>query len=679
MNNPLLNFDSLPRFGEILPEHVVPALNQVLAENRDKIEQLASIAEPSWQEFANKLEDLDERLGRVWSPVGHLNSVMDSEELREAYQTGIALLTDYSSELGQHAGLQRQYQTLADAASFDQLSAARQKVVRNALLDFKRSGADLPEQKRDRLKQINQQMSELGNQFERNVLDATQAWSYLITDQLEIAGLPDSALAVAKQAANESDQQGWLLSLQLPSYLAVMQHADNRELREKMYRAYVTRASELSASPEFDNSHLIDQILALRNEKATLLGYQHYAAYSLEKKMAESTEGVEKFLQELLQHAKPVALQELQELRQFAAQQYDCQELLPWDISYYSEKLRERQYQFNAEQLKPYLPADKALQGLFEIVGRLFEIDIAENKQMLAWHSDVRSFDIIDRQSKQVLGSLYTDLYVRKNKRGGAWMGGCIDRRQLDSTVQKPVAFLTCNFSPPVGEQPALLSHEELETLFHEFGHTLHHLLTEVDEMAVAGINGVAWDAVELPSQFLENWCWQEESLALIAAHYESGESLPDELLAKMRAAKNFQSGMQTLRQIEFALFDIRLHSLNRAESDRLDVQQLLNQVRQEVAVLDAPDYNRFQNSFGHIFAGGYAAGYYSYKWAEVLSADAFEKFEEDGLFNQQTGRHFKQSILQRGGVDDPNDLFIEFRGRPPSTQALLRHTGILA
>ena len=679
MNNPLINFDQLPRFGEISAEHVLPALQQVLQDCRAEIQSLEQVEQADWDNFANKMEDIDERLDRVWSPTRHLNSVQDSSELREAYQTGIALLTDYHSEVGQNQALFKQYKSIKAGAAFSTLSAAQQKVIENALLDFKLSGAELSVDDQDKLKQINKEVSELSNQFEQNVLDATQAWTKLITDENELKGLPDSALAVAQQAAHQADQQGWLFSLQIPSYLAVMQHAENAKLREQMYRAYVTRASALGEVAEHDNSDTINAILELRSRRAKLLGFENYAEYSLLKKMAQSSQSVLDFIDDLLEHAKPVAEQELAELRDFAQRHYQREQLEPWDISYYSERLREHRYAFNDEQVKPYLPADKVFNGLFEIVSRLFEVDIAVNKDMPRWHEDVRCFDILERDSQLPIGSFYTDIYVRKNKRGGAWMDTCINRRKLGDSVQNPVAFLTCNFSPPVGDKPALLSHDEVETLFHEFGHALHHLLTQVDEMSVAGINGVAWDAVELPSQFLENWCWQEQGIQLFAKHFETSEPLPSELLEKMRAAKNFQSGMQTLRQLEFALFDMQLHSQLVDDDNRLDVQALLNKVRAEVAVIEAPEYNRFQNSFGHIFAGGYAAGYYSYKWSEVLSADAFSKFEENGLFDVATGREFKQSILQRGGVEDANDLFIEFRGRAPSIIPLLQHTGIIS
>jgi len=622
--NPLLNITDLPQFTAIKPEHVLPALEHVLSEAREEIEELCKIEQPNWSNFAHKTEDIDEKISRVWSPVSHLNGVKDSNELREAYQQGIGLLTQYSSEMGQNQALFSQFKKLKESEA----------------------------------------------------LDSTQAWQKLVTDKNELSGLPQSVLDMAAQQAADSDQKGWLFTLQIPSYLAVMQHADNAALRQQMYEAYSTRASELSNDGEFDNSPLVDEILLLKDEKAKLLGYEHYAAYSLVKKMAKSSDHVIDFLQDLVKYAKPVAEKELSELQSFAMQSGHQGALNAWDTGYYSEKLREERYAFNDEQVKPYFPAPHVFNGMFDVVQRLFGIRLTDNIDMQVWHEDVRCFNVFNAQDV-LIGQLYADLYVRKHKRGGAWMDTCIHRRIKGEQTQLPVAFLTCNFTPPIGNDPALLTHNEVETLFHEFGHTLHHLLTQIDEMSVAGINGVAWDAVELPSQFLENWCWHEESLNLIAQHYQNQESLPSELLQKMRAAKNFQSGMQTLRQVEFAFFDMQLHAGYQKDQDN-NVQHVLDTVREQVAVLTPPSSNRFQNSFSHIFAGGYSAGYYSYKWSEVLSADAFSRFEEEGIFNPQTGADFLTAILQRGGSEDANTLFIEFRGREPKIDALLQHTGIV-
>ncbi|NNC99100.1 MAG: M3 family metallopeptidase [Gammaproteobacteria bacterium] len=682
MPNPLLNIDQLPHFAAIKPAHVVPAMERVLEESRAKIAELCKIKQPLWHNFACVMEGIDNHIGRVWSPVGHLNAVRDSTELREAYQKGIELLTAYHTETSQNKELFRQYNRLRSNQEFADLSRAQQKVIDNNLLDFVLGGADLPSAEQNQLRQINQQLSRLSTGFERNLLDSTQAWSLHLSDRAQLSGLPQSAIDAAAQAARADGKSGWLFGLQLPSYLAVMQHLENGDLRRQMYQAYTQRASELSENGEYDNAPLIDQILELRSKQAQLLGFANYAGYSLVKKMAESSVAVLQFLNDLADHAKPVAEQELGELKEFARQQFDVQELNVWDISYYSERLREHRYSFKDEEVKQYFPAPRVLTGLFEIIRRLFKVEIVANSSIKVWHEDVQCFDLYVQDSlanggKRLLGSLYADLYVRKNKRGGAWMDSCVHRRKHNGKLQIPVAFLTCNFTPPNGDTPALLSHDEVATLFHEFGHALHHLLTEVDEIGVSGINGVAWDAVELPSQFLENWCWQQSSLELIAQHYQTGQSIPCELLEKMRAAKNFQSGMQTLRQIELAMFDMRLHCDYDHADPESSVTALLDEIRSTVALIPAPHYNRFQNSFGHVFAGGYAAGYYSYKWAEVLSADAFGRFEEEGFFNPKTGADFLRSILQRGGVDDPNDLFVEFRQRPPQIEPLLRHSGL--
>ncbi|MFT5655693.1 MAG: oligopeptidase A, partial [Arenicella sp.] len=643
MTNPLLNFKQTPHFESIKAKHVIPALEAILAESRAHIAELQKVPSPDWKNFTYKIECIDERLSRVWSPVSHLNAVRDSEELRAAYQTGIDLLTAYHSEVGQNKKLFAQYTKIRESEQWSDLTKAQKKLIENSLLDFKLGGAELCHDQQSRLAEIDQQLSQLSNSFERNLLDATQAWTLLISDPARLKGLPQSALDMAKQSAALEDQQGWLFTLQIPSYLAVMQHAQDQQLRQNMYQAYAQRASELTDDGRFDNTPLIDSILELKHARAKLLGFSHFAQYSLIKKMASSSEAVIDFLTKLAQHARPTAEHELADLKKFAADHYQQKDLKPWDISYYSERLREHQYAFSDEEIKPYFPAKQVFDGMFKVAKSLFGIEFQVNDSLQVWHPDVVCFDLVARDGGDLIGSLYADLYVRKNKRGGAWMDSCIHRQRQEHALQKPVAFLNCNFTPPIGDDPALLSHNEVETLFHEFGHTLHHLLTEVDVMGVAGINGVAWDAVELPSQFLENWCWHPDSLQLIASHHKTGDKLPLQLLEKMRAAKNFQSGMQTLRQVEFAMFDMRLHSAERTP----DVQALLDTVREEIAIIPAPAYNRFQNSFGHIFAGGYAAGYYSYKWSEVLSADAFERFEEEGIFNHKTGQDFLSSILQ--------------------------------
>ncbi len=679
MNNPLLNFTDLPKFGLIQADHVIPALQSVLAQAREELVGLATVEQPNWQNFAAPLEAIDERIDRVWSPVNHLNSVQDSPELRAAYADAEPLLTQYHIEVGQNTELFEQYKKIQSHPSFANLNVAQQKVVNNNIRDFRLSGAELNAFDKARFAKIRQRLAELSTQFERNVLDATQAFKKHFVDATALAGLPASALAMAQQFAQEEGLEGYVLTLQIPAYLAVMQHAQERQLRKEFYLAYGSLASDQSQHPEFDNQSVLNEILSLKQQMAQILDFAHYGELSLVNKMADSVETVEQFIRDLAHHAQPVAKEELAKLKEFAQQNGLADDLQPWDISYYSERLREARFAFTDEEIKPYFSVESVFAGLFEICARLFGITVKANSTVATWHATVRYFDVLD-ENAHIIGGLYTDLYVRKGKRGGAWMDTCLHRRRVDGSVQIPSAYLICNFAPPIGGQPALLAHEEVETLFHEFGHTLHHLLSKVDEMSVAGINGVAWDAVELPSQFLENWCWQADSMRLISAHVETGDPLPDALLEKMRAAKNFHSGLFTLRQLELALFDIRVHTQNNAP-DTPDnwVQSVLEQARKEVAIVFPPASNRLPNSFGHIFAGGYAAGYYSYKWAEVLSADAFDAFLEDGLFDRATGERFRQTILERGGVVDAAQMFVDFRGRPPRIEPLLQQSGILA
>ncbi|HEC19361.1 MAG TPA: oligopeptidase A [Gammaproteobacteria bacterium] len=674
MSNPLLHLTDLPPFSAIQPEHVEPAIDRILADNRAAIERLlADNTTPTWATLMQPLEDLDDRLSRAWSPVSHMNSVVNSDALRDAYNACLPKLSQYATELGQNQKLFAAIQQVADDPS---LTPAQRKAIDNALRDFRLSGVDLPEDKQQRYMAIQQELSGLTAKFSENVLDATQAWSKLIEDEQALAGLPDSAVAMAKQTAAQKDQSGYLFTLEFPSYFAVMSYADDRALREEMYVAYATRASDQGPNAgEFDNTELMEQILALRHELAQLLGFENYAQRSLATKMAPSTEKVTAFLRDLADRSLGMAQEELNELKQFARDELDIHELQPWDITYASEKLRQHRYAISQEDLKPYFPEPRVVSGLFAVVNKLYGLEIREIPDADVWHPDVRLFEIVDRHGEP-RGRFYLDLYARENKRGGAWMDECISRRLTANGLQLPVAYLTCNFSAPVGDDPALFTHNEVITLFHEFGHGLHHMLTQVDTLAVSGISGVPWDAVELPSQFLENWCWEREAVDLIARHYQSDEPLPDELFDKMIAAKNFQAGMQMVRQLEFSLFDFRIH----AEYDPnkgARVQQILDEVRAEVAVIRPPEYHRFQHSFAHIFAGGYAAGYYSYKWAEVLSSDAFSKFEETGIFNRQTGLEFLEAVLEQGGARDPMDLFIEFRGREPEIDALLRHSGI--
>jgi oligopeptidase A len=679
MTNPLLAMTGLPPFSRIKPEHVEPALDEVLKENRARIDALVhQTAVYTWNDFIEPLEEIHDRLSRLWSPVSHLNSVMNSDALRDVYNKCLPKLTEYYTELGQNERIYQAYKDIADGPEYKALDGAQRKVIDNALRDFRLSGVALPPEKKARYKDIVQELSQLKTKFEENVLDATHGWHRQVADETQLSGLPESARALARQHAEEKNLEGWVFTLDFPSYYAVMTHADDRALRRDMYEAYSTRASERGPNAgKWDNSAIADRILALRHEKARLLDFANYAEYSLATKMARDPFQVLDFLHDLAHKSKSFAQRDLEQVRAFARDQHGLATLETWDISYYSEKLREQRYAFSQEDLKPYFPVDRVIGGMFEVVRRLYGISIREAGPVDVWHKDVRFYEIRDAHG-ELRGQFYLDLYARQGKRGGAWMDDCIGRRKHAGGVQSPVAYLVCNFTPPVGTTPVLLTHQEVETLFHEFGHGLHHMLTRVDYLSVSGINGVAWDAVELPSQFMENWCWEREALDVIAGHYQTGAPLPQDLLKKMQAAKNFQSGMQMVRQLEFALFDFRLH-LEYDPTRGARIRQILDEVRREVAVVIPPDYNRFQNSFTHIFAGGYAAGYYSYKWAEVLSADAFSLFEECGVFNADAGRKFLTSVLERGGSREPMELFVEFRGREPSVDALLRHNGITA
>ncbi len=680
MSNPLLTMSGLPPFAQIKPEHVEPAIDSLLAENRRTVEQLLSgTNEYTWDNLVQPLEDMDDRLSRAWSPVSHMNSVMNSEALRDAYNACLPKLSEYGTEMGQNVGLYEAYKAVKDSGDYDRLDTAQKKVIENALRDFHLSGVDLPNDKKDRFKEIRQQLSQLTTKFEENVLDATQGWTRQVEDEARLAGLPESAQAMAKQAAAQKELNGWLFTLDFPSYFAVMTYADDRDLRSEMHEAFVTRASDQGPNAgKWDNSQVMEDILALRHELAQLLGYNSYAERSLVTKMADTPERVLGFLHDLAKRSKPVADKELHELEEFARIEHGVAKLEPWDIGYYSEKLRQHTYAISQEELKPYFPETSVINGMFGVVKRLYGISIKQVDGTEVWHPDVRFYEI-RAEDGTLRGEFYLDLYARENKRGGAWMDDCIGRkRNADQSVQTPVAYLTCNLTPPIGEDPALFTHDEVITLFHEFGHGLHHMLTSVDHVGVSGINGVAWDAVELPSQFMENWCWEKQALDLIASHFKTGKNIPDELYNKMYAARNFQAGMQMMRQLEFALFDFRLHlEFDPAVGAR--IQQTLDELRQEVAVIKPAAYNRFQHGFTHIFAGGYAAGYYSYKWAEVLSADAFSLFEEEGIFNHQTGLKFLHAVLEQGGTREPMELFVEFRGREPRIDALLRHSGIAA
>jgi oligopeptidase A len=674
-NNPLLQAFDLPSYSAIRPEHVEPAVDSILAESRAAMTELLAqqSGTPSWDGLVLTLDELGARLGQAWSPVSHLNAVCNSAELRTAYEACLPKLSEYWTEIGQNQPLFQAYEKLASSPAAAGFDVAQKTILEHTLRDFRLSGIDLPAEQQKRYGEIQMKLSELGSKFSNQLLDATQAWSKHVTDEAALAGLTDSAKAQMQQAAAAKKLDGWLITLEFPSYFAVMTYADDRALREELYAAYCTRASDQGPNAgQNDNGPVMLEILALRQELAKLLGFANYAELSLASKMAETTEQVLSFLRDLGTRGKPFAEQDLRELQAFAAEQ-GCSELQSWDVGYYSEKLREQRYSISQEILRAYFPIDKVLSGLFAIVEKLYGIQIKELSGFDTWHPDVRLFEITENGAH--VGRFFFDLYARANKRGGAWMDGARDkRRTADGTLISPVANLVCNFTPAVGGKPALLTHDEVTTLFHEFGHGLHHLLTRVEHAGASGINGVAWDAVELPSQFMENWCWEPEGLALISGHYETGEPLPQDLLDKMLAAKNFQSGLMMVRQIEFSLFDFELHATH---GDGRSVLDVLEGIRSEVSVLRPPAYNRFPNSFAHIFAGGYAAGYYSYKWAEVLSADAFSKFEEEGVFNSATGQAFREAILARGGSQAPMVLFVDFRGREPSIDALLRHLGL--
>ena len=667
--------DGLPLFSSIKPAQIKPAIEKAIAKCKLEIDEVVASKDYSYANLVLRLEEVDDNLSKMWSPVSHMNSVVSSDELREAHDACLPLLSEYGTWVGQHEGLYNAYVAIKDSNEYANLDEQRQKVIDNAIRDFTLSGVALPSEEKKRYADIQAKLSELSSTFSNNVMDATMGWSKHVTDESMLAGMPESAKDAAAQAAHQKDLQGWLFTLDIPSYLPVMLYADNAALREEMYRAYATKASDQGPNAgKWDNTDIIQQTLALRSEIAQLLGFSSYSERSLATKMAESTDQVTGFLRDLAAKSKPQAEKELEEVRAYAKDTHGVTELNAWDLPYYSEKLKQEKYTISDEMLRPYFPEDKVLSGLFEVVHRLYGLKIIEQPGIDTWHKDVRYFTITD-SADALRGSFYLDLYARAKKRGGAWMDECrVRREKLDGELQLPVAYLTCNFNAPVGDKPALFTHDEVVTLFHEFGHGTHHMLTKMSVAGVSGINGVPWDAVELPSQFLENWCWEEDALNFISGHFETGEPLPADLLDRMLAARDYQAAMQMVRQLEFSLFDFLLHS---ESGDNVDVQAILNSVRAEVAVNTPPAFNRFQHSFGHIFAGGYAAGYYSYKWAEVLSADAYSKFEEDGIFNRETGKAFLENILEMGGSRAPMDLFVAFRGREPNVDALLRHSGI--
>ena len=667
---------NLATFSKIKAEAVAPALDQCLQDNKTLLKTLLSEArQPTWDNFIQPLEEAENNLSRLWSPISHLNAVVNTDELREAYNTALPKLSEYSTEMGQNAEYFQAMQSIQDNQDQSPLNAAQQKSLNDALKSFTRSGINLSKDKQQRFKAISQQLSQLSSKFSDNVLDATNDWTLLISDVEELAGLSENALAAAAQSASQRDLSGWLLTLEFPSFHAIVTYADDRALREKVYRAYTTRASAEAENKDFNNDELMIEILQLRQEKAELLGFSHFADYSIDVKMADSPAHIISFLEELAEKSLPHARKEFEQLKTFAAEQLGLKNLQAWDIAYVSDKLKQQLFDFSTEDLKPYFPVDHVLKGLFEIVESLYGVHIKAQNNVDTWHDDVKFYEIVNSQG-ELIAQFYLDLYARQHKRGGAWMADYCTRFRSTSATQTPVAFMTCNASSPTGDKPALFTHDEVITLFHEFGHGLHHMLTQVEYLSISGISGVEWDAVELPSQFMENFCWQRESIDLFAAHYETNEKIPDDLFDKIKAAQHFQSGMAMVRQLEFSLFDLSIHmdkSINTVEQ----IQSILNQTRDDVAVIPTPEFNRFQNGFGHIFAGGYAAGYYSYKWAEVLSADAFSRFVEEGLFSEVAGKDFLQQVLQQGGSRPAMESFVAFRGREPTVDALLRHNGL--
>ncbi|MGI9200956.1 MAG: M3 family metallopeptidase [Woeseiaceae bacterium] len=670
MTNPLLDTSSLPRFTEISPEHVMPALSELIAAHRQKLDELlANTPDPQFQSLVAPIEEMDHQLSRVWSPVSHLHSVLGSSEWRAAYKEALPLLTDYATELSQNVELQQAYATVSQTLP-PAVSAAEKSVVDQALRDFRLAGVDLPDEKKARFKEIMQGLAASQAAFENNVVDASDGWSLHIEDETALTGLPDSTLERAAAEARKRDRQGMLLTLDYPTYDAVMRHADNAKVREQMYRGWVTRGSDQGENPEWDNSELIEAIMALRHEAAELVGFDSYADYSLATKMADNSSEVIDFLRELALRSRAAAEKELSQLSEFAQRS-----LAPWDVSYWLEKYKQKKYSVSNEELRSYFPAQTAVNGLFQLAERLYGIRLEAQEDVSAWHDDVRYYSVQDENGAQI-GGFYTDLHTRTGKRAGAWVDECVSRKNLDGHTTLPVGYLVCNF-PPINETGrSLITHDDVVTLFHEFGHMLHHLLTRIDYPSIAGINGVAWDAVELPSQFMENFAWNFEVLEKCSGHVDTGEPMPRELFDKLENSRNAGAAMGMMRQIEFALFDFRLHAEFDPEQGAR-VLEIHNQVRNEVSLLQHPAYNRMSHSFSHIFAGGYAAGYYSYKWAEVLAADAFAAFEEAGVFNPETARRFRAEILEIGGSRDIMDAYVAFRGRKPELDALLVQSGI--
>jgi oligopeptidase A len=679
MENPLLNQGPLPSFSSIIPEqHIEAALKQVIAQNRAELAELLSKNKIyTWDNLVMPMENMGDRLSKVWAPVSHMHSVAESESLRKVYNACLPLLTEYHTEIMQNEALFNATQSISDSPDFERMNAGQKKIIQNDLRDFKLAGVNLSPENKARYAELQKQLSKLQTQFAENLLDATHGWSLEVTDPEAIVGLPEQDLRIAEQTAAAQGKPGWVFTLEYPCYAAVMKYLENRQLRRLMYEAYSTRASDQGPNAgRWDNTTVIEDILRVRYELANLLGFANYAEYSLAIKMADSTNRVLSFLWDLVERSYQPAQQEIKELQEFAKARDNLKKLETWDVAFYSEKLRQQKYSISQEELRVYFPVQKVLAGLFTVVNKLYGITIVEKNNVDTWHPQVGFYEVYD-ENNELRGCFYTDLFARPHKRDGAWMDECRMRRRLpDGSMQTPVAFLTCNFLRPVDNKPALLTQDDVETLFHEFGHCLHHLLTKIEYASISGINGVPWDAVEFPSQIMEHWAWERDTMPLISGHFETGEAIPDSLYNKLLASKNFQSGLQMLRQLEFSLFDFRIHmEYDPALGAR--TQKILEEVRAKCAVISYPTFNRFQNSFSHIFAGSYAAGYYSYKWAEVLSSDAYSLFEETGVFNHETGKKYLQNILEVGGIRDPMISFVAFRGREPKIDALLRHSGL--
>lgn len=681
-NNPLLQFDVLPDFPAIKAEHIEPAVSSVLAQNKQVLAGLIADEtikqNPQWQTLMGPLDDMEDRLSKVWSTVSHLNSVNNTAQIREAYNKCQPLITAYYTELGQNRALFDCIEKLESLAETLNLSSAKRKVLKDYLLEFRLAGVDLEDDKKKQFAALEAQLSDLTTKFSNNVLDSTMAWSKHVEDVEILAGLPEATLNTAAELAQSKGLTGYWLTLDAPCYIAVSTNADNRLLRKEMYTGYQTRASDQGGhDSKFDNSQIIVEILNCRAQLAQLLGYKSYAEISVARKMAKSVQRVNAFLEDLIVLAVPAAKREYEELSQFAHKDHGIEQLEAWDVAYYSEKLRKSSFDISQEELRPYFPLPRVQDGLFTIASKIYGIEIRPNSEMSRWDEQVQAYDVL--REGELLARFYFDVFTREGKRSGAWMAECRSRRLLaNGKIQTPVAYLVCNFSKGSKDAPALLSHNEVTTLFHEFGHGLHHMLTEEVDLRCSGINGVAWDAVELPSQLMENWCWDKEAIALISGHYQTQASLPEAMLNKLLLAKNFQSGMKTVRQLEFSSFDFKLHQLEGPFTES-DVTNTMTDVRALTSVFLVPPFNRFQNGFSHIFAGGYAAGYYSYKWAEVLSADVFSVFARTGVFNQETGQKFLQSVLSKGGADEPLELFKNFMGREPSLDSLLRQDGLLS